>query len=126
MASNSLIDTLNVIPQNQQDTIVIDNQLVLTELHDDGTATITLNRPRKRNALSAALITSLTSTLRALDLNDLVRVIILTGSPGGPFSGTFSTAASTQRCLAKYEQQRVQILASYKTFPPPKPSRVNT
>ena len=62
-------------------------QLVLVDIQDDGTATVTLNRPQKRNALSAALIADLNAVFRALELNDSVRAIVLTGSPGGPFSG---------------------------------------
>ena len=62
-------------------------QLVLVDIENDGTAIVTLNRPEKRNALSAALIADLIAAFRALEKNDAVRAIILTGRSGGPFSG---------------------------------------
>lgn len=62
-------------------------QLVLVDIQCDGTAIVTLDRPLKRNALSAALIADLNAVFQALERNDSVRAIVLTGSPGGPFSG---------------------------------------
>lgn len=53
--------------------------VVLTEVADF-VATVTLNRPERRNALSGELITSLRQTLADLDTNDDVRVIVLTGA----------------------------------------------
>jgi enoyl-CoA hydratase len=46
----------------------------------DGVATITINRPDKRNALSNAVRSDLISALDALRANDDVRVIVLTGA----------------------------------------------
>ena len=46
----------------------------------EGVATITLNRPEKRNALSAALVAALTEALREADRNDDARVVTLTGA----------------------------------------------
>ena len=64
-------------------------QSVIVDIQGCGTAIITLNRALKRNALSAALIEELNSALRASDLDDSIRSIVLTGPPGGPFSGRF-------------------------------------
>ncbi len=55
------------------------SELVLTET-DDGVATITLNRPEARNALSAALLDALVAALVAADRDDGVGAIVLTGS----------------------------------------------
>ena len=55
------------------------SELVLTET-DDGVATITLNRPEARNALSAALLDALVAALVAADRDDDVGAIVLTGS----------------------------------------------
>jgi enoyl-CoA hydratase len=46
----------------------------------DGIATVTLNRPKVLNALSAALIAELHQTFATLDANDELRAVILTGS----------------------------------------------
>ena len=56
-----------------------DQDLVLVEVHDR-IATITLNRPRARNALSSALLKAMTGALRDAQAADDVDVIILTGS----------------------------------------------
>jgi methylglutaconyl-CoA hydratase len=45
-----------------------------------GVATLTLNRPEKHNAMSAAMIAELTEAARALAADDAVRVVILTGA----------------------------------------------
>lgn len=47
---------------------------------DDGVATVCLDRPAARNALTAEMITALPRRLRALDARDDVRVIVLTGT----------------------------------------------
>lgn len=53
---------------------------VLTIEHDGGIATITLNRPEAMNALSSGLRRALIDALVALDNDDSVRAIILTGA----------------------------------------------
>jgi 2-(1,2-epoxy-1,2-dihydrophenyl)acetyl-CoA isomerase len=46
----------------------------------DGVATVTINRPERRNAIDAALCDELLSTLSALACDDEVAVVILTGA----------------------------------------------
>ena len=46
----------------------------------DGVAVLTLNRPDRRNALSAALLTELRQTTAELDASPEVRAIVLTGA----------------------------------------------
>lgn len=53
--------------------------LVLTDV-SDGIATLTLNRPERRNALSPALIEALIETLAALRGDAEARVVVLTGA----------------------------------------------
>jgi enoyl-CoA hydratase/carnithine racemase len=48
---------------------------------DDGVATITLNRPRQRNAVGDGMREELADAYRRLDRDDGVRVIVLTGTP---------------------------------------------
>jgi len=55
------------------------SELVITEVADQ-IATITLNRPEARNALSGALIRDLRTAVRDAQADDAVRVIILTGA----------------------------------------------
>ncbi|HKI65301.1 MAG TPA: enoyl-CoA hydratase/isomerase family protein [Burkholderiales bacterium] len=58
---------------------------VALETDARGVATLTLNRPEKHNAFDDALIAELTGKLKALDGDDAVRVVILTGA-GKSFS----------------------------------------
>jgi enoyl-CoA hydratase len=53
---------------------------------EDGVATVTLNRPRQMNALSAALRRSLAESLGELAANRDVAVVILTGAGDKAFS----------------------------------------
>lgn len=50
----------------------------------DGVATVTLNRPEAKNALSPRMADELTMTLRALRGDEAVRAVVLTGA-GGDF-----------------------------------------
>jgi enoyl-CoA hydratase len=52
----------------------------LSEQRDDGVAVVTLNRPDRRNALSAALLSALRATVAELDASQHVRAIVLTGA----------------------------------------------
>jgi methylglutaconyl-CoA hydratase len=47
---------------------------------DDGVATVTLNRPEKRNAISLDLIRDLSTTLDAIEGDPAVRVMVLAGA----------------------------------------------
>ena len=53
---------------------------VLRERRDDGVAVVTLNRPDRRNALSAALLSVLRDAVAELDGEEDVRAIVLTGA----------------------------------------------
>jgi enoyl-CoA hydratase len=53
---------------------------VLCEQGDDGVAVVTLNRPDRRNALSAALLAGLRKLVAELDASPDVRAIVLTGA----------------------------------------------
>lgn len=52
--------------------------LVLVQAND-GIATVTMNRPEKRNALSIGLIEALEQAIEAIERNDSVRALILSG-----------------------------------------------
>lgn len=54
--------------------------IVLNEAHAPAVALIQLNRPKELNALNLQLMQELRDTLQALDRNDNIRAIIITGN----------------------------------------------
>ena len=56
------------------------DDLVLTDIDPSGYALLTLNRPASLNALSRALMVQLAATVRRLEADPAVRVLILTGA----------------------------------------------
>lgn len=56
----------------------------LIETFEDGVATLTMNRPEARNALSAELLAALTAAAQRLAADPQVRAVVLTGA-GGAF-----------------------------------------
>ncbi|MDA0822511.1 MAG: enoyl-CoA hydratase [Proteobacteria bacterium] len=78
---------------------------------EDSIATITLNRPDKRNALSDVLTPALRETLLALDEDPQVRCLILTGAgsafcAGGDISGMAGTRSSALKKRTQEEATR--------------------
>jgi 2-(1,2-epoxy-1,2-dihydrophenyl)acetyl-CoA isomerase len=73
-------------PEPAQVTDVSDNQSVIVERSDDGIVSVTLNRPKKRNAIDFPMWQTLTETFREVAQNPDDRVLVLTGS-GNAFSG---------------------------------------
>jgi len=67
------------------------NQTVLVEI-DGGVATVTLNRPDKANAIDFELDRELHDALWALDADESVRAIVITGA-GKAFCGGFDISA---------------------------------
>jgi enoyl-CoA hydratase len=67
---------------------------VLTCEIADNVATVTLNRPEARNALSPELIVRLDECWRDLREDDAVRAVVLTGAPGSTFCAGFDLARS--------------------------------
>ena len=59
---------------------------LLIERHADGYAVVTLNRPEALNALNSALFRDLSDFLVAVELDDSVRCLILTGSGDKAFA----------------------------------------
>lgn len=62
---------------------------------DGQRATVTLNRPEKRNAINADLVTTLSAVLEEAAADDEVRVVVLTGA-GETFSAGADLAALQQ------------------------------
>ncbi len=62
----------------------------------DGIATITLNRPEKRNAMTFQMLGDFIATMEKADADDSARVVILTGVPGSFCAGTDLADLSTK------------------------------
>ena len=76
---------------------------------DDGIALVTFNNPAKRNALSVEMRTALPGTLRALQADVDVRVVVLTGAGDKAFvSGAdiseFGDRRTTPEARAEYDR----------------------
>jgi methylglutaconyl-CoA hydratase len=96
----------------------------------DAIATITLNRPDKRNAVSAAMIADLQSALDAIEKNHSTRVVILTGA-GTCFCAGMDlemlAALATQSPTENQEDSRriARLLRRIWSFPRPMIAAVN-
>mgnify|MGYP000868676466 CR=1 FL=1 len=58
------------------------------ELDSDGIATLTIDRPEKRGAMTYAMLMEFTEKVAAIADDDRVRVLIVTGSGGSFCAGT--------------------------------------
>ena len=67
------------------DTAIDDNEYILLR-NESPVATVTINRPAQRNAISFSMWTELTALLRRLDADRHVRCVVLTGSGDTAFS----------------------------------------
>ena len=63
-----------------------DYQCILVENHDDGVSIFTINRPDRRNALSATVVKELQQAFLAFDEDPTRRVAVLTGAGNDAFS----------------------------------------
>jgi enoyl-CoA hydratase/carnithine racemase len=82
-----------------------DHEALLVEV-DRGVATVTLNRPERRNLLEPVLFAELARAFRSLDARDDVRAIVLTGAgpdfcAGADLSG--GSAVFTKEAFERFE-----------------------
>ena len=61
---------------------------IRTEIDSDGIATITIDRPEKRGAMTYAMLAEFTAQVARAGADDAVRVVIVTGSGGAFCAGT--------------------------------------
>ncbi|HEY0301865.1 MAG TPA: enoyl-CoA hydratase-related protein [Rhizomicrobium sp.] len=105
----------------------------LTATVEDGVAVVVMNRPERRNALSAAMLNAMASTLAACESDPAVAVVVLTGA-GGAFcaggdvkgmadgTGGGSTAAAGADLDSRIHAQRLsQRATAGKLYRMPKP-----
>jgi enoyl-CoA hydratase/carnithine racemase len=74
--------------------------MLVAEIHPDGIATLRLDNPDRRNALSIAMRDAISDTLEAWTDDDRVRVVILTGA-GSTFCAGFDLTEFAQADLAR-------------------------
>ncbi|PSQ91201.1 MAG: methylglutaconyl-CoA hydratase, partial [Bacteroidetes bacterium QH_2_63_10] len=72
---------------------------------DDQVQTIRLNRPDKRNALSAELVSALKSALDEAEERDHLRVIVLTGAGSAFSAGADLSSLRAMRDAGPMENQ---------------------
>ena len=95
------------------------------EVADDGIATLTLNRPDKRNALSIALRDAVSATLDAWVEDASVRVVVLTGAPPA-FSAGFDLGEFADPTLARtIRHSSARYHRTVWSFPKPTVAAVN-
>jgi len=89
----------------------------------DGVATVTLNRPQKRNAVSLAMWREIETTLADLTKNPDVRAVILTGAGGNFCAGAdiseFSDVRSSVESGRAYEEATEAATIAIRDFPLP-------
>ncbi|WP_280485751.1 enoyl-CoA hydratase/isomerase family protein, partial [Nocardia cyriacigeorgica] len=52
-----------------------------------GIAVLTLNRPAQQNAFTPAMIAELSAALQRCDIEDAIRVVVITGTPAPVWAG---------------------------------------
>jgi enoyl-CoA hydratase/carnithine racemase len=87
----------------------MDSDVLLFE-KQDGIATLTLNRPASRNALSVALVERLQAAWRLLDADPEVRVIVLTSAE----CGTFCAGMDLKEAARIRAEEGVDVLSKLK------------
>ncbi|MCU1587855.1 MAG: enoyl-CoA hydratase [Frankiales bacterium] len=90
----------------------------------DGIATVRLNRPDKHNAVNLAMWQAFAELMPSLAEDPAVEVVVLRGSPGGPFSAgadveEFSTLRSTPETAQVYGEAVAAGEAAIAGFPKP-------
>ncbi len=96
--------------------------LVVT--HDSGVVTIAMNRPDKHNAISFAMWSAFARLMPVLAADDEVDVVVLRGTPGGPFSAgadisEFTTLRSDPEGARRYSQAVAAGEGALIAFPKP-------
>jgi len=76
---------------------------------DEAVASVTLNRPKKLNALSDQLMTELTSALDDIAKDDKIRVVVLTGAGRAFCSGFDVTPRAVPRSTIQEWREHVRI-----------------
>jgi len=79
----------------------MDQNVVVMELRD-GIAWVTVNRPEKLNALSSEVVVAMTETLRTLEADEAVHVVVIQGA-GQNFSVGYDITEEVEAGIARPE-----------------------
>lgn len=90
---------------------------------DRGVATVTLDSPHNRNALSAALVTALGERLAAAGADDAVRAVVLTHT-GGTFCAGADLSEASGGSMATGAERLLGLLTTIVDLPKPVVARV--
>ena len=96
-------------------------RFILVETAEDGIATVTLNRPEKRNALSLDVMRELIAAFEALGAERAVKVVILRGL-GPAFSAGHDLREMLERSVAEYRlvfDTCVKLMETLQSIPQP-------
>ncbi|WP_303983684.1 enoyl-CoA hydratase/isomerase family protein [Dongia mobilis] len=96
--------------------------------HDGAVATLTLNRPEKRNALNAEMWRGLSAHLRALATDSAVRCVVLQGADGhfaaGADMAEFAAHRATPDAARSYGEMMLDTLRHIRELPQPTIARI--
>ncbi len=73
-----------------------DFETLIYEVGDDGVAQVTLNRPERRNALNPELLHELEDVFNAVETDDNVRIVVITGA-GPAFCAGYDLTPNQER-----------------------------
>ncbi len=88
----------------------------LLETIDGGIATLTMNRPEARNALTRPMLAAMSEALQRLALDPTVRLVVLTGTggafcSGGDVKGFAKIAAGGAHAIASFDNKVTDLRA---------------
>lgn len=97
---------------------------------ESGIATLTMNRPEKRNALSAALVTAMLEAFEQVRFDPSVRVVVLTGAGKAFSAGADLAALEALQTATPLEnladsQHLARLFSTIHTFPKPVIAQIN-
>lgn len=87
----------------------IEHDVVYMEKSDDGVAIVYLNRPKKKNAINARMMTLLAEYLEEADIDDDVRVVILRGVGDCFTSGGDLSQSSPEENTPEYSRKTYRM-----------------
>ena len=107
---------------------MLTNEKVVLRSDQDGVATLTLNRPKAFNALSAAVLAELEAQLEAIACDRSVRVLVLTGT-GPAFSAGHDmkelAAGRTEAALSELFSHCSRVMVKLTRLPQPVAAKVD-